>query len=463
VLATARRITVAILIGVAPSMAGAQERSPAPTPRVDREPSNERERSAREVSRNRADSLFVSGDVKSALDALNEVGEPHVGAVKVEGLVRSKRTQVYDYLDVRPGELLTAGKLSRLERRVDELPTASYGLARYDPIAGSATVTPIVFERDLFPTGMADLAAIGVRAAVQQEIRVNIANPFGWGELWTPAYRYDGRRPRALLRLDVPAPGGLPGVLHVNTLWERQTYLNPASAAIFEETRVRATAGLADWLTGWLRWEGAGGVDYIASTTYAVLGGSLNLRGLNDRLAFVVGGGRWLAAGDGESFSSVEAVLMARSTSRIDRPVVRVLAGISAVGDVAPLAVWPGASSGQGRGPLLRAHALHEDGIVTGEGLGRRLFFGNAEYVYPIATPLGFVGVAGFVDVVRAGRRLDSTASLVHVDLGTGVRINTSRSGKQQVRLDVGYGLRDRRWKVSAGYVVPWGVERVNE
>ena len=105
-----------------------------------------------------AGSRFVAGDVTGALDALNEMDAPRVDSVKVDGLVRSNRTLVNDYLGLRVGELFTAEKLKRLERRLDELPTASSGKVRFDPSADTTTVTPIVFEREPFPSAPMDWA-----------------------------------------------------------------------------------------------------------------------------------------------------------------------------------------------------------------------------------------------------------------------------------------------------------------
>ncbi|MGH7353122.1 MAG: hypothetical protein ACRELS_00905 [Candidatus Rokuibacteriota bacterium] len=123
--------------------------------------------------------------------------------------------------------------------------------------------------------------------------------------------------------------------------------------------------------------------------------------------------------------------------------------------DVAPLAVWPAASTAEGRGAFLRAHPLRTDSIITGEAFGRTLVFSTAEYEHPFNTRLGTVALVGFVDGVRASRRLDASASPFHVDVGTGVRLNALGAGA--IRIEVGYGLRDGRVRASAGYVTAWG------
>jgi hypothetical protein len=66
------------------------------------------------------------------------------------------------------------------------------------------------------------------------------------------------------------------------------------------------------------------------------------------------------------------------------------------------------------------------------------------------------VALAGFVDVSRAWRHPFGTPIGTQVDVGAGLRIAAPGSD-DQLRLDVGYGLRDGATKFSAGYIVPWG------
>ena len=123
----------------------------------------------------------------------------------------------------------------------------------------------------------------------------------------------------------------------------------------------------------------------------------------------------------------------------------------------APLAVWPGASTGLGRGALLRAHPILSRGILTGDVFGRRLAFATVEHERPVwSSRYGIVRIAGFVDSARAWQRREVAPSPVHVDIGTGVRFGKAGPGGA-VRLDVAYGLRDRAVALSAGYVSSWG------
>ena len=400
---------------------------------------------------------FMAGDVRGALDAWNRVGQPRVRCLNVEGLVRTPRSVVIGYVDTSAGDVLTAGAFTRMQHRLDELPIASRSSLRYDPVVGGGTtITPIVTERGLMPQGLQSWGVVGVRAAFLQEVRVNVAGPTGRGEVWTPSYRWGENRPRLMLRLDAPSPGGLPGVIRFQTFVERQTYqYEGLGDNAFRQARQRVGVSISDWATSWLRWEGGTAFDRI-ETNYVALEGSLNARAFDDRFAVIVTAGRWLGGDERPAVWSTELVSTMRSTTRDDVPMLTVTAGVARTSDSAPLALWPAVSSGDGRNGLLRAHPLRRDSVITDEVFGRHLVFGTTEFEYPFQTRVGQVGVAVFVDMAQSSRRLVRTlSSPFHVDVGTGVRFDASGTGK--VRLDFGYGLRDGHVRLSAGYAVPWG------
>ena len=400
---------------------------------------------------------FMAGDVRGALDAWNRVGQPRVRCLNVEGAVRTPRSTVISYLGPWSGEILTAESFGRMERRLDELPVASRTRLRYDPVAGGvATVTPIVAERSMIPEGLQSWGVVGVRSAFLQEIRVDVSGAAGRGEVLSPSYRWAPNRPRAMVRLDAPAPGLLPGIVRFQTFVESQTYRYATLGdETFRQSRQRVSVAMSDWITSWLRWEGGTAFDRIETSPFLALEGSLNARALDDKVAVILTAGRWLSDGESPSFTNAELAVAMRSTTREDMPVLTSLVGVASAADSAPLALWPAVSSGDGRNSLLRAHPLRRGSIVTGEVFGRHLVFSSTEFEYPLQTRVGPVGVAGFIDTARASRRLDFTSSPFHVDVGTGVRFSASGTGK--VRLDVGYGIRDGHFRLSAGYAVPWG------
>ena len=78
------------------------------------------------------------------------------------------------------------------------------------------------------------------------------------------------------------------------------------------------------------------------------------------------------------------------------------------------------------------------------------MVFSTTEYQHPLHTRWGTAALALFVDAAQAWRRVDGTTSPLHVDVGTGVRLKAF--GSSAIRADIGYGLRDGRVRVSAGY-----------
>jgi predicted double-glycine peptidase len=407
-----------------------------------------------------ATSRYASGDLHGALNAWNEVGQPITDAVSITGVERMPQPVVVNQLGLEARELLTSDALTRAARRLDDLPSVSSARVRYTMQGdGRAAVEAAVDEASVLPKGLMGWAAVGVRAIFQKELQVDVASPLRLGEEWSPAYRWSSRRPRVRLELDTPAPGGWPGVIRLDAFWERQTYQHALLGdGLFEQSRRRAGVTWGNWAAGWLRWEAGAAFDTIADDGFVSLDGVLNTRWFDDQLAVLITANRWLARGDAQAFSSGEVVTTWRSTTASDGPALTVTGGYTTVSNRAPLAVWPGASSGLGRGALLRAHPVLTDDVLIGEVFGRRLAFSSVEYERPVwSSPYGAVGVAGFVDSAKAWQRIDAhTPSPLHTDVGAGVRLKTGGAGGT-VRLDFGYGLRDGKMKLSAGYVMPWG------
>ena len=124
----------------------------------------------------------------------------------------------------------------------------------------------------------------------------------------------------------------------------------------------------------------------------------------------------------------------------------------SFVGVDAPLALWPGAGTGQGRDGLLRAHPLIADGIIGDATFGRHVVDGGVEgrrWMQLARKPLR-VAPAAFVDIARAYHALDPQNERWHTDIGAGLRLAIPGSGV--LRFDVAHGLVDGRTAVSMGW-----------
>ena len=126
---------------------------------------------------------------------------------------------------------------------------------------------------------------------------------------------------------------------------------------------------------------------------------------------------------------------------------------MSVASRAAPLALWQGAGTGQGRAGLLRAHPLLTDGVLTGPVFGRELVRGSLEYVRPVKrTRAGGLSIAGFVDAARAWHRLNGLdPSPLYVDAGIGLRVRGPGPGGA-IRVDVAHGLRGGGTTLSASW-----------
>jgi hypothetical protein len=149
---------------------------------------------------------------------------------------------------------------------------------------------------------------------------------------------------------------------------------------------------------------------------------------------------------------TAEAAAFWRSRARHEGAVFAAGAGVDIASSAAPLALWPGAGTGHARGPLLRAHPLLDDGRITGDVFGRRLYHGSVEgrrWLAPVMRVLR-IAPAVFVDAARTERRRHQGAAW-HVDAGAGVRL--ALPGSSVLRMDVGKGLRDGATAFSVGWI----------
>jgi hypothetical protein len=418
-----------------------------------------------------ATSRYLMGDRMGALDAWNRSGEPRLDTVDVHGAERTRHPVVVRAAGLQPRQTLTPDAFGRALQRLRELPVASTARMRYEPIEGGlAKVDVFLDEHPLLPSGRLALATAGARALLLDELRVDVAGSLGAGELGSLAWRWSSNRPRVAVGLAFPSPDWLTGVVSFGASWERQSYVaRPVSdaAALVREERRHVGVHVADWPTSWLRWQIGGGLDRwrayqddanrVDTRDALALESALSVRFASDRLALTASGGWWAPLAGADRFGTAGLLAAWRSTADAIRPSWSAVAGIQAASRAAPLALWPGAGTGQGRSGLLRAHSLLEGGVLTGPVFGRGVAHGSLEYVRPVTrTIAGGISIAGFVDAARAWRRLDRLdRSPLYVDAGIGVRVAAPGSGGA-IRIDLAHGLRDGGTALSASWGAAW-------
>lgn len=392
-----------------------------------------------------ATSLYLEGDHAGALEAWNVAGEPAIDHVEILGLERTRFSVAAAALGLETRTRLTAARVVRAGRRLEALPAVSGARVGYTPRSGGlAQVAAAVVERPLVPRSRVHLAAAGVRAAIDREVRALVSSPTGAGEAIVASWRWWESRPAFTAGIAVPVAFG---VWRVEGFGERESF--GARGAEFQESRRGVAVGISDWASSAMRWDLALTAERWSDGAAAGILGGLELRFADERghavhqSGFRTGRSRWW---------SMDAAVEWRTRTRHDGTVWLGRGGVSAVGGAAPLRLWPGAGTGQGRPELLRAHPLLDEGVIRGGVFGRRLVHGSAELRRWIPARGGLLRVApaGFVDVARALDPPPFADGRAQADAGAGVRIAVSGVGV--VRADVAYGLRDGRRAVSVGW-----------
>lgn len=410
-----------------------------------------------------AGSRFLLGDEDGALRAWNRVSEPRADLPRIDGLARTRYRAVSGQLGLQPGRLLTSGAYLRARRRLAELPAHSQSRLSLTPFPqGSAQVNVAVLERPLLFSGPLDAGAAGLRAFAEREVSLRVASPTGNGELWTAGYRWQRERPSASLTLAVPAPGGRPGLWRVEGLWERQAYAGSESlgpdgvlrAVVTREERRRTVLTFADWVAPNLRLEFGAGLDkWTARGAHLSIEGKLESRLAHDRLALNAEVAQWTSLDGSVPFEA--AGLLARWSSEF-RADGRWLArlGVLTATAAAPLALWPGAGTGRGREPLLRAHPLLDDGVVAGRAFGRTLVHTGLERQDRIGTVKSIrFGWSVFVDGAKPLDPWRTEREPWQFDGGAGIRL-AAPGGRGAFRIDAAHGFTDGASAFSVGWEV---------
>ena len=362
-----------------------------------------------------ATARFVQEDRAGALEAWNQVGEPTVDLIVLDGLRRTRHAAVERMLSVRTGQTLTSGAFARAQRQLSELPAATATRLDYVPVrAGLAELRGAVVERALFPARPAVWVGIGLSAAVSREVRVTTGSLSGGGERVSAAWRFWPGRQRIAVGVHAPAPWG--GVWGVAAAGERQPFTQAVPAA----RRVSARVTTADWASGRLRWDVAVGMDrWRGTSVYGVAEGGVRLRSLDERVDARIGASSWIG---GDRFATTLARIRLQSSTVRRGFVAQAAAGTEWASSVVPLDLWAAGDTGHVRDMLMRAHPVLEDGGLRVDRVGRVVVTGSVEgqHWWPVRS-LAALAAAVFVDAGRTALRLEGRARN-DLDVGIGAR-----------------------------------------
>lgn len=412
-----------------------------------------------------AASRYLRDDEPGALRAWNRVGEPSMEALRAYGLQRVPYRSLEEHLGLPAEGILTPSLLRRTRRRGAAFPGLDASRVGFRPTGtgGRSQLRIAVVERPGVPPSGPRIARLAIRSLASRRIEFEAGGPAALA--WTVTARPWSPRPEAGVMLSVPGLFGLPGRWTAEGSWWRETYGPPAgseglggpevdASPLFREERLVARLLWSRWAgadlrlrlhAGLYRWPGRGRA--------GALGGGLEWRSPDDRLA---AGGRttgWSGPGGGSAFARWRVALAGRSAAGRRGFVARGRLGYRAATAGAPPSEWPGAGVGIARSALLRAHPLLDEGILRGVAFGRRLASagGEANLWLEGIGPLR-VAPAAFVDAARAwGRIGDTSPSDLHVDVGLGLRLAGGSDGGT-LRVDLARGLRDGETTLSLGW-----------
>lgn len=411
-----------------------------------------------------AGSRFLDDDVEAALDAWNQLSEPRHDLTRIDGLSRTRYSVVATQLQLQPGALVTPESFGRARRRLAELPAQDGFRLGLRPLPGGvAQVDVALVERPLVARGPWALARAATEALTRHQITVDVSSPTSNGELWTGSWRWAQERPRVSLALAAPAAGGRPGIWGVEASRERQAYVarpryprggdGDGDGELAREERQRVALSFTDWIDPGLRLEVGTALDkWSGRGRHLALEGRVEARWWGDRLSATLEGGRWLPFGNSPTFA-VGAVGLAWGPGGPDGAGGWLgSAGFARASADAPLALWSGAGTGDGRAPLLRAHPLLEGGILTGQVFGRTLAHATIErqgWAWR-AGPLQ-LGWALFVDGARPWETGRAEPPRWQLDGGGGLRLR-SPGLDGQLRLDLAHGFTDGDFAASIAW-----------
>ena len=392
-----------------------------------------------------ATSRYVTDDFAGALEAWNAVGEPLLDIVNIGGLEHTRHASAASALRLQPQTVLTRAALSAAARRLADVPAAQVARVSYRPLeSGRAAVDAVMIERPRSPFGITSLAVASVRALSNRELTLASANPTGAGDLAIVSWRWWENRPH--IAASYAAPLSIGGVLRTDIYRDEQTY----GLERIGEVRKGGSVAWSDWTATNLRWQTTLGFDTWGERGKTLaLSAAIEQRAWGDRVA--LDGSATIVAGNFSAWTGNAGVHW-RSSLRNQGAVFLARGGVELASDRAPLALWPGAGHGHARPTLLRAHALLDDGVITGGVFGRRVYSAGAEWrawSRPLKGALRFAPAA-FVDAARAERRLTPNDQW-HVDAGAGLRI--ALPGSNILRIDVAKGVRDGKTAFSVGWM----------
>jgi hypothetical protein len=405
---------------------------------------------------------YLTGDRDGALEAWNQMGRPTVDLVRIDGSRAIRFSEIAGAASVDHGTVLTPSRLALARRRVSEVPALRLAAVDYQPVPGGIVELRVaVIERPRMERAWRMAAAGAIRAVAQNEVGLQIASPTGAGELFTGTWRWESARPRAAVRMDVPADLGFPGVFGAEGDWERYRFvLDPGDTAVFEESRRSAVVRYGGWVTAGVRPMGALRLErWSGNRNYLATSLGVELRANENRLAVSATGGYAVALSADPSYTSGNVRASWASSRGLGHTSWSTRVGADWASSNAPLGTWPAVGGNFAWAIPLRAHPLAEGGLLAGRSAGQGIVHAGLSGDQPVYRYGPLVFAAGvFLDGARVMSAADGMGvDRVYLDGGAGIRIGIADGQLGVLRIDVAHGLvTDRRTALTLGVHHGW-------
>jgi hypothetical protein len=413
-----------------------------------------------------ATSRYLAGDYAAALEAWNAIHRPVVDLVVITGSRAIRFQQLASAVALPHSTVLTPSRLALAERRLADVPAVRRAGVAYQPVAGGLVeVRAAVVERPTVESPWRLAAASALGALAQETVRLEAASPTGAGELWAAEWRWEAARPRASVRVDVPARLGVPGVVGVEGTWERSRVALDATGASVVEDRWRSAAvGFRGWVTPGVQPSAILGLErWSGDRRYLTAAAGAELRAHADRLRLTAIGTEAFALEDGPSHRRGGLEATWASSLGLSRVAWSARLGAEWASDGAPLGAWPMAGGNPPRAIPLRAEPSPRGDPVAGRVVGRAILHGGLAGDVPLHRVGPLVLAAGaFLDGARIAASADAShGNRLYLDAGVGLRVGIADGELGVLRIDVAWGLlEDGRSALTAGVHRQWPLLR---
>ena len=407
-------------------------------------------------------SRYLTGDLDGALTAWNQIGRPAVDLIRIEGTRRIRFHDLIGVISLPPPTMLTPSRLALAKRRLMEVPALLGAAVRYQPVAGGLVeVRVAVAERPMVDRAWRLIGVGAIRAVTQNEVGLDIASPTGAGELWSGKWRWDAARPRATVRVEMPARFGFRGVVRVEGAWERVRLVPDLSnTTVFDETRRAAAVGFGGWLTASLRPSAEIRVErWSENRRYLAASLGAEYRAWGDRFGVIASAERAIALIAHPSYTRGGARAIWASSLGLAQAAWSTRLGFDWVSPNAPVGTWPTAGGNLSWAIPLRAEPRGPGGLLTGRSTARAIIHAGLAADHPVyrVGPV-VVAVGGFLDGAKVTAAADgSVRAHYYLDGGLGLRLGAGDGQLGVLRIDLATGLlADGRRALTVGVQRTW-------